>query len=92
MGGWIDGLQAQKGMEGSRGASAECVRVHTLSQSQNNNNPGMGRAAGRPQRENEHRAGWGKSQRKHAWSCSKDGGGNQNSDETQLPDIWMRET
>lgn len=43
-GGWLDGLQAQKKMEGSRGASAECVRVHKLSQSQNNNNSGMERA------------------------------------------------
>lgn len=57
MGGVARWLTGTERMEGGRGASAECVRVHTLSQSQNNNNPGMGRAAGRPQRENEHRAG-----------------------------------
>lgn len=47
---WLDGLQAQRGAEGSRGALAECVSVseHKLSQSQNNNNPGMHGAARDP--------------------------------------------
>lgn len=39
----------KKGVEGSRGASAECVSEHKLSQRQTNNNPGMQRTAQRSQ-------------------------------------------
>lgn len=71
--GWGGAYRHKKGVEGSRGASAECVSEHKLSQRQTNNNPGMQRTAQRSQGKNEHRAEWGEgrgSQRKHAWSST----------------------
>lgn len=46
-----------KGVEGSPGASAECVSEHKLSQRQDNNSPGMHRPAERARGEKEHRSG-----------------------------------